>query len=274
MLENYLSGLRISLLLFLVFIPFEYLFALRPQKILRRGILTDLAFLLLNFWPVTIGLVAFYVLAMLVSAWIVPQSVQREVHDLPYLAQVLIIALIVDAGVYWTHRLMHTSPTLWRMHAVHHSVEELDWLAAVHHHPLDLIFMKGFSLFPVLTLGFSAEALGTYVMLAYWQSFLVHANVRINLGPLRYVLVSPEFHHWHHSSEHAARDRNYASHFVFIDWLFGSMHLPERQRAQSFGVDHPMPRGYLRLLAYPFLAWRQMQKAGTPKASIDQPFQA
>jgi len=113
--------------------------------------------------------------------------------------------------------------------------------------------MKGISLFPVLALGFSEEAIGTYLLVAYWHAFLAHANVRINFGPLRYLVVSPEFHHWHHSSEREARDRNYAAHFAFIDLVFGSLHLPKGRRPQAFGVDHPMPRGFLRLLVYPFI---------------------
>jgi sterol desaturase/sphingolipid hydroxylase (fatty acid hydroxylase superfamily) len=273
MLENYLLGLKFNLLPFLIFIPVEHLLAVRPQKILRRGFLTDIAFLLFNVWPIVVGLLCFSLLGALVAAWIVPASLQHMVGDLPYWAQVPLIVLLADLGIYWTHRMMHEYPMLWRVHAVHHSVEDLDWLAAAHQHPLDVILIKGASLLPVLALGFSEEATGTYVLLLYWQSFLSHANVRINFGPLRYVLVSPEFHHWHHSSEREARDRNFAAHFAFIDLLFGSLHLPKGQRAQTFGVDHPMPRGYLRLLAYPFIAWRQMQRAGTQEARIDHPCQ-
>jgi len=269
--ENYLAGLKINLLAFLIFIPVEYLLAVRPQKILRRGLLTDVAFLLFNVWPVAVGLLLFSALAVLAATWIVPAPLQRMVADLPYWAQVPLIVLLADLGIYWSHRMLHAYPILWRIHAVHHSVEDLDWLAAAHQHPLDLIFMKGSSLLPILALGFSAEATGTYFLLLYWQSFLSHANVRISFGPLRYVFVSPEFHHWHHSSEREARDKNFAAHFALIDLLFGSFHLPKGQRAQAFGVDHPMPRGYLRLLAYPFIAWRAIQRSRTLEAGADHP---
>jgi len=272
--ENYLSGLKIYILACLIFVPVEYLLAVRAQKIFRRGILTDVAFLLFNVWPAAVGLLLFSALATLAAAWIVPASLQSMVGDLPYLVQVPLIVLLADLGIYWSHRLLHANPILWRIHAVHHSVEDLDWLAAVHQHPLDVIFMKGTSLLPVLAFGFSAEAIGTYLLLLYWQSLLSHANVRISFGPLRYVLVSPEFHHWHHSCEPEARDRNFAAHFAFIDLLFGSFHLPKGQRAQVFGVDHPMPRSYLRLLAYPFIAWRQMKRAVTHERHTDHPDQA
>ena len=254
MIENYLLGLKINLVAFLIFVPVERLLAFRPQKILRRGFLTDLAFLLFNAWPVSAGLLLFYLLGALAAMWIVPAPFQHAVGDLPFWIQLPLIVLVADLGIYWSHRMLHEYPILWRIHAVHHSVEDLDWLAAAHQHPLDLILMKGTSLLPILAFGFSTEATGAYFVLLYWQSLLSHANVRINFGPLRYVFVSPELHHWHHSSEREARDKNYAAHFAFIDLMFGSLHLPKGQRAQVFGVDEPMPRGYLRLLAYPLVA--------------------
>jgi sterol desaturase/sphingolipid hydroxylase (fatty acid hydroxylase superfamily) len=247
-------GLITILVTFLVFVPIERLFAARPQKFFRSGLRTDLMFLLFNGWPVKIGF-GFITAGVLASSWIVPASLKDAVHDLPFWVQLPLVALLADLGVYWTHRVLHNSPTLWRIHAVHHAVEEVDWLTAVHHHPLDLIFMKGGSLFPILVLGFSEAAIGAYIFLYYWQSYLVHANIRVNYGPLRYVLVSPEFHHWHHSREHEARDKNFAGCFAFIDALFGSLHLPKGRKPETFGVDHPLPKSYLSLVAYPFVAW-------------------
>src|SRR3990167_5273379 len=44
--------------LFLVFVPIERLFALRPQKVFRRGLLTDLTHLFVNSFFVTVGAIA------------------------------------------------------------------------------------------------------------------------------------------------------------------------------------------------------------------------
>ncbi|NEU96660.1 sterol desaturase family protein [Bradyrhizobium uaiense] len=99
------------------------------------------------------------------------------------------------------------------------------------------------------------------------QAWLVHANIRLNYGPLRHVLVSPEFHHWHHSSETAARDKNFAGLFSFCDVLFGTAYLPKGQDPKAFGVDYPMPSSYLALLAYPFVVWTSKHKRNDPSAS-------
>ena len=264
---NDLSGLKQLLLVVLIFVPFERLLAARPQKILRRGLLTDMAFLFLNGWLVVGGVIAIMTAAVLVNQSILPAAVTQTIGDLPYLVQVPIVILIADLGVYWTHRILHVVPAMWEIHSVHHAVEELDWLAAVHQHPLDVIFMKAGALFPLYALGFSAEAIATYLLIYFWQTWLVHANVRLNYGPLRHILVSPEFHHWHHSSETAARDKNFAGLFSFYDVLFGSAHLPKGQNPKTFGVDHPMPSSYLALLAYPIVAWTSKRKRNDPPAA-------
>ncbi|MCC8962557.1 sterol desaturase family protein [Bradyrhizobium sp. Pear76] len=258
------------LLTILIFVPFELLFAARPQKIFRRGLLTDMAFLFINGWLVFAGVTAILAVATLVNQWILPSAVKQAVGDLPYLVQVLIAILIGDLGVYWTHRTLHAVPAMWHIHAVHHAVEELDWLAAVHQHPLDVTFMKAGSLFPLVALGFSAEAIGTYLALYYWQTWLTHANVRLSYGPLRHVLVSPEFHHWHHSSEREARDKNFAGLFSFYDVLFGSVYLPQGQKPKTFGVDEPMPSRYLPLLAHPFVVWASKHKRDDPSGTQAQ----
>lgn len=263
-----LSGLKTFLITLAIFVLFERLFAARHQKLFRRGLLTDLTFLICNGWLVMTALSGVLAAGVLLAGWIVPASLKETIHDLPYLAQVPLVVLLADLGVYWTHRILHVVPAMWHIHAVHHSVEEIDWLAAVHQHPLDVLFMRSGSLLPITVLGFSTEAIGAYFVLYYWQAYLIHANVRLNYGPLRYLLVSPDFHHWHHSSEQEARDKNFGGIFAFFDLLFGSVYLPKGRKPKVFGVDHPMPSTYLSLVAYPFVSWLSNRSAGLQTADV------
>lgn len=145
--------------------------------------------------------------SLFVAARIVPASVQDSVGGLPFWIQIPLIVLLSDLGVYWIHRMFHAVPWLWRFHEMHHSSEELDWLAATRVHPVDQILTRGAPLLVVVALGFSAWSISVCVLLFHWQAFLVHSNVRIGYGPLRLLLVSPAFHHWHHSSDREARTR-------------------------------------------------------------------
>lgn len=263
-MKELLKQYELYLLALLIFVPLERLLAARPQKVFRRGLLTDMAFLFLNGWLVMAAVIAVLALAVVINRSILPPALTQAIDGLPYLVQVPLVVVIGDLGVYWSHRMMHIMPAMWHIHSVHHAVEELDWLAAAHSHPLDVTFMKAGSLFPLFALGFSTESIAAYLAFYYWQTWLAHANIRLNYGPFRYVLVSPEFHHWHHSSEIEARDKNFAGIFSFYDVLFGSVYLPKGRKPKVFGIDHPMPSSYVGLLAHPFYEWISKRKQNAP----------
>ena len=86
------------------------------------------------------------------------------------------------------------------------------------------------------------------------QATFIHANVRFEFGPLRWLLATPQFHHWHHGAEREAVDKNFAVHLPVLDWLFGTFHLPKDRWPESYGLAHgkPIPEGYLKQLVHPF----------------------
>src|SRR5216684_7919582 len=230
-------GVKLILITFLVFVPLERLLALHSeQKILRRNWANDVIFLLFNRFLIKLGLLGVVAASIFAAAQIIPASLQAAVGGMPYWVQIPAVIVLSDLGFYWTHRIFHAVPWLWRFHSIHHSIEELDWLAAARVHPVDQILTKGVSLVPVFALGFSEWAIGVYALLYQWQSVLIHANVRFQFGPLRLVFASPEFHHWHHSNDREARDRNFAAQLPFLDALFGTLHMPGRMPT-AYGLD-------------------------------------
>jgi membrane-associated phospholipid phosphatase len=181
-------------------------------------------------------------------------GLQRAVSSQPEWLQIIEIVLIADLGFYLAHRAMHAVPCLWRLHAIHHSIEDMDWLAGFRAHPLDQSVVKCAGVVPVFLLGFSGNAIGAYFLLYAWQSVFLHSNVRIRFGPgLRWLLASPEFHHWHHSKDYAIRNKNFAGQLPFIDAIFGSAYMPKGRRPTSFGIVEPMRQHCLLQLAMPFL---------------------
>ena len=261
-------GLKLILITALIFLPLERLLALRvSQKVFRRAWTNDVIYLVLNGVLIRSGLVVVIAALMFAAERVIPPSFQSAVGDLPVWVQLPTVMLLADLGFYWTHRAFHAVPWLWNFHAIHHSIEELDWLAAARVHPVDQILTKGVSLIPVVTLGFSDVTIGAYAVLYYWQSVLIHSNVRIGFGPLRMLIASPEFHHWHHSSDREARDRNFAGQLPFLDALFGTLHMPLGQKPKSYGLDQPMRQHYLAQLIYPLVGSPSPQQ-GT-NASVD-----
>jgi hypothetical protein len=53
---------------------------------------------------------------------------------------------------------------------------------------------------------------------------MYHGNLRTNLGVLRYLLVTPQSHRVHHSTELRHRDRNFGVLFSVWDQLFGTQY--------------------------------------------------
>lgn len=186
--------------------------------------------------------------------WAVNVALQQAVQSLPLLAQVALIVLCADFVLYWEHRLYHEVRSLWPIHAVHHSVESMDWLAGSRGHFLQVFSERAMVMVPLYLLGADAEALNVYVTFAALQAILIHANLRFSFGPLKYVFVTPQFHHWHHSSEKPAIDTNYSAHTVLFDRLFGTYHMPAQHWPADFGTTVRLPRTFSGQMLYPITA--------------------
>jgi sterol desaturase/sphingolipid hydroxylase (fatty acid hydroxylase superfamily) len=163
---------------------------------------------------------------------------------------VLIALVLGDVIVYWFHRACHTFDFLWRFHAVHHSVEELDWLAAHREHPLDGMATQLCLNLPGIVLGLPFEALGALIALRGLWAIFIHSNVRLPVGPLRYFLGAPELHHWHHARVERTT-HNFANVAPWIDVVFGTYHRPEGEESYPLGLVEHWPRGYLAQLWHP-----------------------
>ncbi|MCZ8292475.1 MAG: sterol desaturase family protein [Hylemonella sp.] len=241
----------------LIFIFVEKLFALRKdQPVFRPEWQTDLHHFIVNHMVVGFILLATNLLVHRLFGWAAADGIQAWVRDLPFVAAVLLILLVSDFVQYWTHRAYHEVPLLWRLHAVHHSAKSMDWLAGSRQHILELLITRTLVLAPIFVLGFSKEVIDTYIVIVGFQAVFNHANVSVRLGPLRYIIVTPNFHHWHHSQDKEALDRNYAAHFAFLDYLFGTAVKSTKLWPERYGVlgDY-VPNGFFKQLKFPF-TWK------------------
>jgi hypothetical protein len=81
----------------------------------------------------------------------------------------------------------------------------------------------------------------------------VHADVNWTFGPLRYVLVSPAFHRWHHSKQPEAIDKNFATVLPLWDVIFGTLYFPKGETPGNFGVHENLPENLVGQMIYPFV---------------------
>jgi len=240
----------------LVFVVIEKLFPLyRGQAIFRKEWQTDLKHFAVNHFIVGLALLTVNFLLHHMFGWLVSSDFQQAVQHIPFLPQLLLCVLVADLAQYWTHRAYHEVPFLWRFHAVHHSVKTMDWLAGSRQHMLELIFTRVCVLAPLYILGFSETVMNGYILIVGFQAVFNHANVHLPWGPLKYLVVTPDFHHWHHASDDEAIDRNYAAHYAFLDYLFGTAVKSKNQFPERYGVvgDY-MPDGFVKQQLFPFRA--------------------
>ena len=89
---------------------------------------------------------------------------------------------------------------------------------------------------------------------------IIFAAVKTPLGPLNWLIATPQFHHWHHANHVEAYDKNFAGQLSIIDVVFGSLHMP-KSLPTRYGTNDPVPHGYLRQLAFPVRRGRKAKAA-------------
>jgi sterol desaturase/sphingolipid hydroxylase (fatty acid hydroxylase superfamily) len=250
------------LVLGLLFIPLERLFALREQRIFRTGWQTDLKHFFVSHAGVQLLSFAAMIPAQALFAWAVDLEFHRRVAAQPVALQFLEILLLVDLMTYWVHRAFHQVPWLWSFHAIHHSSRELDWLAGSRTHLVDVLVTRSAAFLPIFLLGFSQPALYAYLAFVSFHAVFIHANVRWRWPRLRWLIATPEFHHWHHTSDEEGIDKNFAAFLPAIDRAFGTAHMPGHWPRRYGTVKFQPPEDWLGQLAYPFRRRRESTPYG------------
>ena len=270
------QGLYTFGVFFVVFAPLELLLpAQRGRKLLRQGWFVDLLHFMFTAILTATGIGVMIGGVLVLSHFIVPDALKSSIAGLPLWLQVLLGTVLADLFFYFGHRVQHEVPWLWDFHAVHHSSEELDWLAAFRVHPVDQMLEKGTSLIPIALLGFSLPAVVIIGLLYQWQALLIHSNVKLRAGWLKWLVATPEFHHWHHSKEAAGHNKNFSGQLPIWDVLFGTAYLPSVMPT-SYGINEPMSRNYAMQLLHPFRRmalrlrrrWPQRTTAASPSNQL------
>jgi len=262
--------------------------ALFPRRILRSpSTAADLGYFLFNtfVYAASFGMAAISyqfltnaVIGGMVYAFgqpkppVVPEFVSRSIIT-------VMLFLAYELGYWIDHYLKHRIPALWELHKVHHSAEVLTPLTSFRMHPLDTwIFGNILAVTAALTNGVASYLFGdtshqyalsgTNVILVVFIHIYVHlqhTHMWISFrGALGRIFISPAHHQVHHSTNPVHFNKNLGSCLAIWDWLFGTLHVPSKQREKlSFGVEpayadahtvtgeflSPIVRSFLRIVA-------------------------
>lgn len=185
--------------------------------------------------------------------------------DPPWWAFALAVGVALAIGdlvYYWVHRAQHTWNWLWAIHELHHSDEHMNVTTTYRHHWAQVLFdTLTFGFVGVYLLAPPPAVAAPAVLIHYVVGHFVHMNARIRLRPIRWLLVSPQHHRIHHSSEPGHRDRNFAAFFPLWDIVFGTYYGAGRDEHPATGLIGGRPVTTVRAaVAWP---WRR-SAAPTP----------
>jgi sterol desaturase/sphingolipid hydroxylase (fatty acid hydroxylase superfamily) len=165
----------------------------------------------------------------------------KAMLDLPDWARITIAILLQDFCHYGQHWVHHKVPWLWNLHAVHHSQKELNFFTDFRYHVLEYVLREVFLVVPFLIFAVDPKAFVFYSVARRWYTHFYHANIRTNLGPLRYILVTPQSHRVHHSFASRHWDKNFGSVFVFWDFLFNTQYKGWEEYPETGIPDETFP---------------------------------
>lgn len=254
-------------LLFVIVVPFERLFWRHRQPVRRAELGTDITYALLSGPASVFGVVVGAAVSLASLLWLPALALRPLVAMLPAVPRTLLGLALFDLAIYWAHRFGHEVPFLWRFHRLHHSTRHLDWVSGFRNHPLDgALFAPAFVF--LLVAGFSPQFGGALLVIQLVTGLFLHANVRWRWRPLHRIVITPEFHHWHHTNEADAHNTNYSVFLPLWDIVFGTYFMPRDRRPSVYGVDGPVPA------TIPAQVWEPMR--GLPRAlrSLRHPVRA
>ena len=241
------------LLMTLTFSPIEVLWPAYPkQSVFRNEWVTDIVYFLSTHLPIQLTSFLILLPATQLTAVLNIASVTAAIGRLPWLVQFFLAVVVADLAEYVIHRAFHEVPFLWGFHAIHHSSRALDWIAGSRSHLVDDIVVRAFILVPMM-LVFPHNINVAYLFFVTLHATWTHCNFGPTIKWLEPFLIQPRYHHWHHTSQKEAIDKNYAIHFPWIDRLFGTYYLPKDRWPETYGLNNEnIPAGFWAQFVYPF----------------------
>ncbi|MDZ4253602.1 MAG: sterol desaturase family protein [Sulfuritalea sp.] len=182
---------------------------------------------------------------------------------LPQWAALVLAVVALDFAIYLQHVMFHAVPALWRLHRVHHADPDFDVTTGARFHPVEIILSMLIKFSVIAVLGAPAAAVLVFEVLLNATAMFNHANLKLPAGVdamLRRLLVTPDMHRVHHSTNVAEANSNFGFNLTWWDRLFGTYRAAARlpQERMAIGVQgltgDPRCISLSGMLALPFVS--------------------
>jgi len=184
--------------------------------------------------------------------------------------------LLLDLWMYGWHVANHKLPLLWRFHRMHHSDNRLDASSAVRFHLGEVLLSMLLRLGVIALVGLTVRQVFLYELILLPVILVHHANVALPRrleAVARWLVVTPDVHHVHHSRVPRETDSNYGSVLPWWDRIFRTfrMQTPENLSYGLDGWDDEDRQSVRGLLLTPLLPRRGRGRGGVGRAPRPRP---
>ncbi len=229
----------------LFFFALEWIRPWRPdQPKFRRDFWLDAFYMFFNFF--LFSLIVFNAASMVVVRAFndllgqigITNLVAIQVNSLAVGWQLLILFVVRDFVQWNTHRLLHRVPWLWEFHKVHHSVAQMGFAAHLRYHWMENVVYRSLEYIPLAMIGFGIDDFLIVHLFTLAVGHFNHSNLRVPLGPFKYIFNNPQMHIWHHAKDLPEGHRygiNYGLTLSIWDYLFGTAVIPKDGRDIELG---------------------------------------
>ena len=207
----------------------------KDQPKFRKDFWLDAFYMFFNFF--LFSLIIYNAVSNVAVEWFtsglasigITNLVAIHVGNLSVWAQLLILFVLRDFIQWNIHRLLHRSNWLWEFHKVHHSVEQMGFAAHLRFHWFENVVYRTIEYVPLAMIGFGiSDFIIVHIFTIIWGHYN-HANIKLPLGPFKYIFNNPQMHIWHHAKE-LPRKHRYGANFGLTlslwDYLFKTDYIP------------------------------------------------
>jgi sterol desaturase/sphingolipid hydroxylase (fatty acid hydroxylase superfamily) len=251
--------LSVALGIFCTMVAWEAIKPRRVQQIGRK-----------QRWPVNLGLALFNMILMRVTVGglAYTTAVMAAEHgygllnlwQMPTGLSIMATLLMLDFAIYGQHIMMHKWPLLWRLHKIHHTDLEFDATTALRFHPLEIVISMLYKALCIVLIGGNPVAIITFEIILNGAATFNHSNIGISENidkKLRWLIITPDMHRIHHSTELTERDSNYGFSISCWDKLCKTYTAVPKQPQTSMPIGLQTFRkqaelGFIQCLFIPF----------------------
>ena len=234
----------------------------RKQSILRKDFWLDAFYMFFNFF--LFSLIGFNAASEVVveafndflGLFSITNLVAIQVASWAPVLQLFVLFILRDF-IHWNvHRLLHRVPWLWEFHKVHHSVKEMGFAAHLRYHWMENVVYRSLEYLPLAMVGFGIDDFLVVHLITLSIGHFNHSNIKVPLGPLKYIFNNPQMHIWHHAkalpTDHGV---NFAISLSLWDYLFKTAYIPESGRdiPLGFGEIDEFPTNFWQQFAHGFI---------------------